>query len=83
MKVTVKDRKDDQTLLCHVSWDSEGAMLRIVVPVECSVDEYSSPIQHGDDFILQDAPNKLPEHIQKRAIEEAQKLAQRFSSIPV
>jgi hypothetical protein len=50
------------------------------VRVQANLDEYSAPIRVGEDFVLMDAPEKLPEHIQQRAIQAAKELAMRFGN---
>lgn len=84
MRVEAVDRIDERTLLCRIAWDSpDREILRIFVRVEASVNEYSFPLRHGDDFVLRDAPPALPEGIQRRAVQAAQRLAGRFAQIEV
>jgi hypothetical protein len=81
--VEAVDRIDDETILCRVCWNDNDAktILRLIVAVEASIDEYSAPIKHGKDFLLLDAPAKPAEHIQRRAIAVAQNEAARFAAI--
>lgn len=85
MRVEPLERKDERTILCRVCWNSadDNAMLRIVVPVKASVNVYSAPVRYGDDFLMLQAPAKLPERIQKDAVKAAQAAAQKFAAIKV
>lgn len=78
-KAVAHNRNDEKTLLCKVDWIGPNKeILKIIVPVACTIDEYSAPIRHGDDFEITDAPVALPEHIEKRAIDAAKSLAKSF-----
>ena len=68
MRVDVRDRRDDETLVCRVAWTGQNlAKLRVTVLVLATLDEFSS----GD----------LPQHLRTAAIQEARNQARAFADV--
>ena len=80
MRVEAMERLDQDTIICRVAWDSPDTkeMFRIFVRVHATPDEFTAPVRAGDNFVLEDTPAKLSEHIQRKAVQAAKELAIRF-----